>query len=238
MKRMSVVLHFASALGAYLSWAEAPALAAQLEYAAADQMKAPPASQPAKAPPPVALTENEMHCDVEAKCLAKLRGIASRSGRSLNLKLENGTTKQFRSTDACETVGENCRHFFLLDYRPAQHLFVLKVQYYESRASILVSRRNGEAFEIQAAEPKFSPDGTRFAIVAVSEQDGINQLEVYSTSAFPPALEWSHNPKKSWFDFVAWNGNDQIKLRTFSDNPTPAEMTRTSTGWKLTPPDS
>lgn len=236
MKRIYVVLRFASALSASVALAGAPAIAAQ-EYAAADQVKGPGAPVPAKTPAAATPAEQEMHCDVEAKCLAKLRGIASRSGRNLNLKLENGTTKQFRSTDACETVGDSCRYFSLLDYRPAQHLFVLKVLYYEGKGSIVVSRRTGETFEIQAAEPKFSPDATRFAVVAVSEQDGINQLEVYSTNVFPPALEWSHRPKKSWFDFVAWNGNDQIKLRAFGDNPTAAEMTRTSTGWKLTPPD-
>jgi hypothetical protein len=50
-------------------------------------------------------------------------------------------------------------------------------------------------------------------------------------------LEWDYTPNKTRFDFAAWSGNDQGKLRTFSDNPTAAEINRTPTGWKLTPQD-
>jgi hypothetical protein len=156
----------------------------------------------------------------------------------LNLKLDNGTTKSFPSTDRCEIAGENCALTSLVDYRPSQRLFVLSGQYYESLGSIMVSRRTGEVFRIEDAAPHFSPDGKRFVVVAVSEQDGINQVAIYSTSTFPPALEWSHTPK-SWstmFGFVSWNGNDQVKLRTLNQN-SGANISRTSIGWRLAPAD-
>jgi hypothetical protein len=154
----------------------------------------------------------------------------------LILKLDNGSTKSFASTERCEIAGESCTLTSLVDYRPSQGLFVLSAQYYESFASLMVSRRTGEVFRIEDAEPHFSPDGKRFVVVAVNEQDAINQVAVYSTRAFPPALEWSYTPK-SWsttFGFVGWNGNDRVKLRILDQN-SEAEISRTPMGWKLAP---
>ena len=231
MKQISVVVCLALALCGCASQADAPAPAVQLGEAAADQVQGPAVPQPAK-------IEQEVRCDVEAKCLAKLGGIASRSGTNLNLKLDNGTTKSFPSTERCEIAGESCTRTSLVDYRPSQHLFVLSAQYYESFGSIMVSRRTGEAFRIEDAEPHFSPDGKRFVVVAVSEQDGINQVAIYSTSAFPPVLEWSHTPQSisTMFGFVGWDGNDHVKLRTLNQN-SEAGISHTSTGWRLAPAD-
>jgi hypothetical protein len=238
VKQISVVVCLASALLGCASQTDAPAPAAQLEDAAADQVQGPALSQPTNTPPSTALVEQEMHCDVEAKCLAKLRGIASRSGKNLSLKLDNGSTKSFLNTERCEIAGESCVQTSLIDYRPSQHLFVLSAHYYESFGSIMVSQRTGEVFRIEDAAPHFSPDGKRFVVVAVNEQDGINQVAIYSTSAFPPAPEWSYTPKSfaTTFGFVGWNGNDQIKLRTLDQN-SEASMSRISSGWKLAPPD-
>jgi hypothetical protein len=236
VKQISVVVCLASALCASL--AEAPVPAAQLEDSAADQAEAPAVPQPTKTPPPTAFVEQGVHCEVEAKCLAKLRGIASRSGKSLSLKLDNRSIKSFLNTDRCEIAGESCVQTSLVDYRPSQHLYVLSAQYYESSGSIIVSQHNGEVFRIADATPHFSPDGKRFVVTAADEQDGINQVAIYSTSAFPPVLEWSHIPKSfsTMFGFVGWNGNDQIKLRTVNQN-SEANISRTSSGWKLAPPD-
>ena len=237
MKQIGLVVCLACTLGGCFYQPDAPAPAVQQDDVATDQVQGPAVAKPTTTPPP-ALVEQEVHCDVEAKCLAKLPGIASRSGKNLNLKLENGSTKSFPSTDRCEIAGESCGLTSLVDYRPSQHLFVLSAQYYESTGSIVVSRRTGEVFRIEDAAPHFSPDGKHFVVVAVSEQDGVNQVAIYSTSAFPPVPEWSHMPK-SWsttFEFIRWNGNDRVKLRTF-EQKSDAEISRTSTGWKLTPDD-
>jgi hypothetical protein len=179
------------------------------------------------------VVEQDLHCDVEAECLAKLRGIASRSGKTLSLKLDNGSTKLFTNTADCETA--DCVTTSLADYRPSQHVFVLSASYYEGSGSIIVSRRNGEIFRIEAA-PHFSPDGKRFVAAIFDGLDGINQVAIYRTSSFPPALEWSHTPKSfaTGYEFVGWNGNDQIKLQTV-EKKTEAGISRTSTGWQLSP---
>ncbi len=234
MKKIGIVVCLASVLGSSAFHMSAPASAAQLENAAAGQAQRAVVPQ-SKALAPTASAEQDVHCDVEAKCLTQLRGIASRSGKNLKLKLDNGSTKSFSSTESCEIAGESCVHTLLADFRPSQHLFVLSAQYYESPGSIIVSRRTGEIFRIEAAAPHFSPDGKRFAVVAVSEQDGINQLAIYNTSAFPPVLEWSQRPK-SWYGFVGWTGNDQVKLRALDQN-SEASVSHTSSGWKLAPPD-
>lgn len=235
MKQIGVFVFLASALFGCVAPSAAPAPAVQLSEAAADQVQMPAVAPPAKPPPTTSLVEQDVHCDVEAKCLAKLRGIASRSGKNLHLKLDNGSTKSFPSTERCEIAGESCRTTSLADYRPSQHLFVLSAQYYESFGGIIVSRRTGEAFRIESAEPHFSPDGQRFVVVAVSEQDGINQLAIYSTRAFPPVLEWRHTPKyPTMFGFVGWSGNEHVKLRTLNQN-SEADISHTSTGWRLAP---
>jgi hypothetical protein len=236
MKQISIVLCLACALGGCFFQAPAPAI--QPEDMAAHPAQIPTDPQPTQTGLPTQLLEQEVQCGVEAKCLAKMLGTASRAGKNLNLKLDSGSTKLFTSTDDCETVGESCVHTSLIGYLPSQHLFVLSAKYYESSGSILVSRRTGAAFRIEDAVPHFSPDGKRFVVVAVSEQDGINQVAIYSTSAFPPVQEWSHIPK-SWsttYEFVGWSGNDRVKLRTF-EQKTDADISRTSTSWKLTPAD-
>lgn len=177
-----------------------------------------------------------MHCDVEAKCLAELNGIASRADKNLILKLDNGSTKLFTSTDDCETVGESCVHTTLVGYLPLQNLFVLSEGRYEGFNSLIVNRHNGELFRITDGVPHFSPNGKRFVVAVLNEQDGLNQVAIYSTNAFPPVREWSHTPNSfaAGFEFVAWNGNDKIELRMV-DQKSATTIDHTSGAWKLRP---
>ena len=235
MKMIAFVVCFAAASGSGVSQANELAHGSGLKHAASDQVQRPAGSPPTR-PPSASLVAPGVDCDDEAKCLAKLGGIATRSGKNLDLKLDNGSTKSFVSTDGCEIAGEACSITSLVGYRPSQRWFVLSAQAYESFASIIVSRRTGETFRIEDASPRFSPDGKRFVVVAVSEQDGINELAIYNARAFPPALEWRHTPKSisTMYDFVGWEGNDHIKLRKTNQN-SKAKISWTSTGWKLSP---
>jgi hypothetical protein len=237
VKQIGLVACLASALGGCVSQAGAPAPEVQVGDVTADLVEGSAAPQPPKTAPSTALVEHEVQCAVEAKCLARLLGIASRTGKLLSLKLENGQTKLFRNTDKCELVGDSCTIMELVEYRPSQHVFVLSVQYYESSGSTIVSRRSGQVFRIVDAKPHFSPDGKRFAVVAFDNQDGINEVSIFSTRAFPPLLEWRYTPKSFsiGFDFVGWDGNDRVKLSTLDHSE--AEVSRTSTGWRLTPAD-
>ena len=162
MEIIKLVACIAIAFGNGVAQAKELAPSFRLKDAAAEQAQSPPASRSTKTPSSPPSVDHEVHCDVEAKCLMKLGGIASRSGKNLDLKLDNGSTKSIPSTDDCEIAGEACTLTSLVSYRPSQHLFVLSAKYYESFGSIIVSRRSGEIFRIEDATPQFSPDGRRF----------------------------------------------------------------------------
>jgi hypothetical protein len=238
-KQVTIVMCVALGFGGCFFQAAAPALAVQPEDAEAHPVKAPASPPPTQTAPPSPSLGQEVHCDAEAKCLAKLRGIAGRVGENLSLKLDNGSTKLFTSTDACETAGESCVQTSLVGYMPSQHWFVLSAHYYESYGTILVSRHTGEVFRIEDSVPHFSPDGKRFVVAAFDEQDGINQVAIYGTNAFPPVREWSYKPKSFFpgFEFVAWNGDNQIRLREVVTRKSEATISHTSDGWKLTAAD-
>jgi hypothetical protein len=233
MKWIGVLICLATGLSSCLF--EAPALVSIVQ---ANERSARPV-QPLGKPEPThtAIPQpvgSEVRCDVEAKCLAEIHGIARRAGKQLLLKLDNGSTKLFTDTDDCETVGESCVHTSLVSRLPLQHLFVLKEDRYEGFNSIIVSGRTGEVFRIADGVPNFSPDGKRFVVAAFDEQDGINQVAVYGTNVFPPVPEWTYLPKSfmDGFEFVAWRGNNKVELRSV-DQKSAATISQTSGGWKL-----
>ncbi|WP_316224491.1 MULTISPECIES: hypothetical protein [unclassified Bradyrhizobium] len=233
MKRIGVLICLSAGLGGCLF--EAPTL---VPIVRANERSAHP-MQPLGKPQPTqtAIPQPvgpEVQCDVEAKCLAELHGIAHRAGKQLLLKLDNGSTKLFTDTDACETAGESCVQTSFVSHLPLQHLFVLKEDRYEGFNSIIVSSHTGDVFRIADGVPHFSPDRKRFIVVAFDEQNGINQVAVYSTNVFPPAPEWTYVPKSfmDGFEFVAWSGNHKIELRSV-DQKSAATITQTLGGWKL-----
>jgi hypothetical protein len=103
----------------------------------------------------------------------------------------------------------------------------------------VVSRQNGKSFELEA-EPHLSPDGKRFVVVAVDEQNGWERdVAIYSTASFPPLLEWSYRTQKPdeyvTYSFVSWDGEGRIKLRAsgVQDKESETDVRRSSGVWKL-----
>jgi hypothetical protein len=201
------------------------------------EVQAPPASPPVQ---PALSEEHETRCDKEAKCLADLHGIASRNGDVLNLRLDNGATKTFRSNPkACDGDAVKCDVTTLIGYMPPQHMFVLRRGGYEIVRYLVVSGQNGKSFELEA-EPHLAPDGKRFVVVAVDEMNGWERdVAIFSTSSFPPRLEWSYRTQKpdefAIYSFAGWDGNGRIKLRVSGaqDKETETDVTRAAEGWKL-----
>ena len=157
----------------------------------------------------------------------------------LSLRLDNGSTKTFRSSKSCEEAGERCDLTTLIGYMPPQHMFVLRRDGYESVRYLVVSGQNGKSFELEA-DPHLAPDGKQFVVVAADEMNGWERdVAIYSTSSFPPRLEWSYRTQKAdeyaIYSFAGWDGNGRIKLR--SNGPqnmeTETGVTRTAEGWKL-----
>jgi hypothetical protein len=183
----------------------------------------------------------EIWCKVESECIDKLAGAARRAGEVLHLKLENGKTKAIRSNrKACmEHDVANCSVKTLIGYMPTQHMFVFTNSLYEQLLFAVVSRRTGEFFGLEA-EPHLSPDGKRFVVVAVDEMNGVNHdIAIFSTSTFPPRLEWSHTPgSDGFFSFLGWDGNERIRLavRTSGENAEADVVRAASGGWILRQP--
>jgi hypothetical protein len=190
---------------------------------------------------PAVSEERETTCEKEEKCLADLHRIASRSGNVLKLKLDSGAIKTFRSDPkACEdNDARKCSEMTLVGYMPPQHMFVLRKGAYELVRYLVVSGQNGKSFELED-QPHLAPDGKRFVVVAVDEMNGWDKdVAIFSTSSFPPRLEWSYKTQKpdefALYSFVGWDGNGRIKLRVNAAQVegADAEVTRTAEGWKI-----
>lgn len=183
--------------------------------------------------------EREVRCDKEAKCVAELHGMASRSGDVLILKLDNGITKTFRSNrKACDESAENCELTILIGYMPPQHMFVLKQIGLDIVGFVAVSGQNGKSFQLEA-EPHLSPDGKRFVVVAADEMNGWQRdVAIFSTLSFPPKLQWGYKTRKpdeyALYSFLGWDGNGRIRLSVSIDGKeAETDATRTPEGWKL-----
>jgi hypothetical protein len=191
--------------------------------------------------------EHDKVDDVEQRCLAQLKGIASRAGDILTLKLDNGQTKTFRSeTKACdEADAEKCLKYWLTAYLPALRAFIIDASAWEAGGVAYVSRRSG-AVTMLEEQPQFSPSAQRFAVVKASESEPIdNAIVIYSTATDPPTLEWSYPQPQDYalYKFVGWDGENRIRLSLYT-RLTPhdelgeydADLVRLPQGWMLNRP--
>jgi hypothetical protein len=235
MKRacLAVCLGLAAGSCSLLNTGSPPTASSVVQQDADAQAPAPTPVQPALS------EERETRCEKEAKCLTDLHGIASRNGNALNLRLDNGSTKTFRSSKPCEEAGETCDVTTLVGYMPPQHMFVLRRDGYESVRYLVVSGQNGKSFELEA-EPHLAPDGKQFVVVGADEMNGWERdVAIFSASSFPPKLEWGYRTQPpdeyATYAFAGWDGNGRIKLRaTGAQNAqTETDVRHTAEGWKL-----
>ena len=149
----------------------------------------------------------------ETICLRELRERARRTGNILSLKLENGTTKLFRSNpESCKKDdAKNCVEYRLIGFHTSAGRYLVNVTYYENFECKLVSVRTGKATTFRNV-PHFAPDGSTFFVTGY---DGSydNWLGIGSVASDPPALVWEKDPVfgESW-EFLRWIDNDQVAL--------------------------
>jgi hypothetical protein len=183
---------------------------------------------------------------LERKCLAQLRGLASRDGDVLRLTLENGKAKTF--TDASRACQEHdaskCLQYRVVAYYAIPKLFVLKGLAYESSGALVVSRRTGASAKLYVL-PHLSPNGKRLVAAAAIEAWAIDhEIVIYSVQNGSLDLEWSYKAQEyEMWDFVSWDGDDRIKLEVTlwtvdrGGNRAlvtrSAELRKTGSGWLL-----
>jgi len=123
----------------------------------------------------------------DAAALAAARGMASRNGPVLNLKLADNRT--LKLADCPETTGcptDDVHVHRLVAWWPAQELFVVTVGLYEGRVAYLVSARTGRTL-VATAPPVLSPSGLA-AIAVTSDLMAGMELQLVDLRANPPTL--------------------------------------------------
>jgi hypothetical protein len=161
--------------------------------------------------------------------LRELRGLASRHGELLTVKLDDGTSKTYRSDPkACESDdAQHCIHYWLVSYHPGTHIYSVGIQYYEGGAVELVSARTGNVLRL-SGEPHFSPDGSRFVVIDNDyAYGGEYDLSVGSAANGSLALEWQHKSEGAPLEWhlQRWVDNDHVALRAFSTETYPTDTT-------------
>lgn len=177
----------------------------------------------------------------EAICLRELAARAHRAGNILSLKLDDGSTKTFRSNpEACrQDDAKRCINYRLVGFHAASGRYLVSVTGYEGFECRLVSARTGKATTFLNI-PHFAPDHTTFFITG---DDGSydNWLGIGSVASDPPALVWEQKADlyDSW-DFVRWIDNDQVAvaLHKKQNSGCPlgncdAILRRAGEGWRL-----
>jgi hypothetical protein len=123
----------------------------------------------------------------DAAALAAARGMASRNGTVLSLKLANNQT--LKLTDCVPPSGceaDDVHVHRLVAWWPTQELFVVAVGLYEGDVAYLVSARTGRTL-MATAPPVLSPSG-QAAIALTSNLMAGMELELIDLRGNPPTL--------------------------------------------------
>jgi hypothetical protein len=123
----------------------------------------------------------------DAAALAAARGMASRNGTILNLKLaDNRTLKLTDCVDASSCPNEDVHVHRLVAWWPTQEYFVLTVGLNEGSVAYLVSARTGRTL-MTTAPPVLSPSG-QAAVALTSDLMAGMELELIDLRISPPTL--------------------------------------------------
>ena len=123
----------------------------------------------------------------DAAALAATRGMASRNGTVLSLKLaDNRTLKLTDCTEEPACPADDTRLHRPAGWWPAQELFVVAVGLYEGSVAYLVSARTGRTL-ITTALPVLSPSGQAAVALTSNLMDGMD-LELIDLRGNPPTL--------------------------------------------------
>ena len=176
----------------------------------------------------------------EVSCLRELAARASRAGNVLTLRLDDGSTRSFRSNpEACKNdVVDKCVTYRLVGFHPAAQRYLLHVAGYESVECRLVSARTGRATTLLDI-PHFAPDGSTFFVTGIDNAYH-NWISIGSVASDPPAESWkSGSSNFEHWTFVRWISNDEVAVRDTSKSAScpagacDAILRRSGTGWTL-----
>jgi len=172
-----------------------------------------------------------------------MKGLASRQGDVLRLKLADGKWKTLRSNKkACDrNDAARCVVRELRAYLPTDAIYVVEWTTAGDGGSEVISATTGRT-ETLDTMPEFSPSGRW--IVSV-DPDELNErhydIAIWSVEGgeLTPVFSYMRNETayEAW-EFRGWDGDDRIKLRVTRPNAAAVdtEAVFTETGWKLKRP--
>ncbi|HEV7413544.1 MAG TPA: hypothetical protein VGP14_07800 [Casimicrobiaceae bacterium] len=166
--------------------------------------------------------EDTAHCGrlIEALQLARLPGLARRTGNALIVSLFPSGSTTF--TDSDDPV--NGRSYSLWDYFDGINSVVLYVTVGDNASFSLLQRATGRLVDLPA-EPRLSPDRQRFAVADVCAQHCGNEIAVWRVTrdGFRKELRWT--PATAWSDAgVTWRDADTLTIE-FNVDPAGAPST-------------
>src|SRR5882672_5943685 len=128
---------------------------------------------------------------VQNAALLRAATHAQRQSRELTINLLNGTHRTFENSEDCGKIKDTseCQQFFLYEYLPRRHLFLVAEKFYEGGVYLLVDDRGGRVTEI-SAEPHFGPDEERFLVVDDDSYGSDWELQVWRRIGDHAELEW------------------------------------------------
>jgi len=198
--------------------------------------------QTSPAQPPIA-------CNIEdnvedTACRIKLKGLFTRNGDSLTLKLDGGKSKTYvGNLAACD--GENvdaakCLVFRVLSYFPRTQSYLVEKGLYECGSYLFINRRTGSE-TVMDAIPVLSPDAKY--LLSIDQSDACDRkydIAIWSLQIDPPKLEFKYQAKQyeNW-EVTAWLNDTHIKMKAWINGKTSydqeAELVRNENGWALRP---
>jgi len=196
--------------------------------------------QTVKAQPPIVC---ELKDNVEdAACRNKLKGLFTRKGDTLTVKLDDGKSKIYvGNLAACDTKNvdpSKCVVFGLLSYFPQTRSYLIEKAFYECGDYLFVSRHTGSE-TVMNAIPVLSPNA-KF-LLSIDQSDACDRkydIAIWSIQTDPPKLEFNYQAKQyeNW-DVTAWENDTRISMKARINGKASydqeAELVRTESGWAL-----
>jgi hypothetical protein len=186
-------------------------------------------------------------CDVkdnveDVACRERLKGLFTRKGDTLTLKLDGGKSKTYvGNLGACD--GENvdtskCLVFRVLSYFPATQSYVVERALYECGATLFVSRHTGSE-TVMDEIPVLSPNAKYLRSIDQSDAcDRKYDIAIWSMQTDPPKLEFKYQAKQyeNW-EVKVWENDTHIQMKAWINGETSydqeAELARNESGWTL-----
>jgi hypothetical protein len=178
----------------------------------------------------------------DAECLTKLKGLFTRKGDTLTLKLDGGKSKAYvgnaAACDGANVDASKCVVFVVLKYFPQVRSFLVERGLFECGTYLFVRQRTGSE-TVMYSIPDLSPNAKY--LLSIDQSDACDRkydIAIWSMQTDPPKLEFKYNAEQyeNW-DVTAWENDTRIKLKGFINGKTSydqeAELVRNESGWAL-----